>query len=140
MNLIGQDPDCLISYAAGYFDGEGCIWVTGISNGNFLLKIRVLTTDEESVRLFYELFGNLFTVAYKTKTGRQLYRWQADGESALHILNVLLPFLRAKRKQAQAVVESGWKKQSPHYRCPPEQLEIRKNLMNKLRNLRSVQI
>ena len=116
MNLIEQEPtpipDYRIAYAAGYFDGEGCINVSanGDGTGNSLqLHVIITSGDKPTLLLFQELFGGTFHPRAMRRYGwKYMFTWKCSGSVALEALHAMLPFLIAKREQAQLVFDKGW--------------------------------
>lgn len=117
-------------YAAGYFDGEGCITVMRapvrrVSSRRAddysrppqecvssypVLRVKVSSCDYESLCVFPPLFGGKVrnvSKHYKGRNGHQMYSWAVQSQRALDCLQKMLPYLRAKKPQA-AVVLDGW--------------------------------
>lgn len=111
MNLSEQDThptiDSRIIYAAGYFDGEGCIWV-GRSGTIFTLGIGIQSGDLESLLLFSDIFGGKVRSSKSESSKKNIWDWRRTGHSALVILRSLSPFLIAKKDQAYLVICSKW--------------------------------
>jgi hypothetical protein len=112
MNLIEESPtpipDYRVAYCAGYFDGEGCIWV-GIQNKkSYYLRISIASGDYETLLLFAELFGGKVTHVKASSSRKEIYRWSRNSADAVKTLQRFLPFLTAKREQAELVIDCGW--------------------------------
>lgn len=82
----------------GLFEGEGCICETGDR-----FTLRLTNTDEEVVRRFdacvrigrvYGPYVNSCNDGYRRK---QVFHWVASGYDALDVMNLLAPFLSARR-------------------------------------------
>jgi hypothetical protein len=97
-----------LAYAAGYFDAEGSISV--LRSGKHLqIRIAMETGDLDSQRVFEELFGVApYLRNNRSKTGLPLFRWALNAKAAVDALNAILPFMRAKKAQAELVLGSGW--------------------------------
>ena len=96
-----------IAWAAGLFEGEGCI--TSHAGATKLspryLRLALASTDEDVVRQFHEIVG-LGSVGgpygpYKGKTKKPHWQWHAATQKADQALTVLLPYL-GERRQAKA--------------------------------------
>lgn len=95
-------------YAAGYFDGEGCIAFLKNRNGRSYLRMAVVSGDLDSIRVFVELFGGQISSEKRThpKTGKASYyfAWRKNGTQAIETLKAILPYLLAKKRQAALAV------------------------------------
>lgn len=97
-------------YAAGFFDGEGCIYIGRRAKSGreyFTLTISVSNTDKASVEIFRKLFGGYLSELKSDRGGKRksvLYMWQVDSGKAAVALDELLPFLRLKKKEAKLAV------------------------------------
>lgn len=85
-----------LAWAAGFFDGEGCIHITGS-----FTTIIIGQTDKEPLQRFLEIVHphNVCTIK-KRNTPKDFYVIQASGESAINILHLLYPYLFLKRNKA----------------------------------------
>lgn len=104
-DLSDVDRDFVI-YAAGLFDGEGCI-TTGKNGDHIHIVLTVKMTDESIVHLFYEKFGGCFySIPENRLTNRKaLFQWMLKvSDSVLGVLDLMLPYLRVKREQAELAV------------------------------------
>lgn len=90
----------LTAYLAGFFDGEGCITVS--KNGS--ISLGVVNTSKEVLDLFVERFGGVVQDRKQVVNKRQ-YVWRAYGETAVFILEKLLPHLIEKKEQALTALE-----------------------------------
>lgn len=111
----------LVSYLAGYFDGDGCI-CAGLHKGTqpAYVTIAIASYDKEVQDLFAGLFGGVVRTppAHKKKTGKTLYSWNLGGINAQKCLVQLLPYLRVKRRQAELALLFEYKPKGPgHYKA-----------------------
>ena len=100
-------------YLSGLFDGEGCIMIqkdTRVSendNGKgwnpiYSCGIRLGMVNKESVTRFLEVFevGQIALEKHRANQ-RPIYRWQVRAkEQVIHVLKLIIPFLRLKKPQA----------------------------------------
>jgi hypothetical protein len=94
----------LIPYLAGYFDGEGCVYIQRTTKRlTNCLKISVQSSDLEVLQLFERTFGN--RLAKGRGVNRQLWKWEASGKRAQAVLAQLLPYLRGKRDVAELAMQ-----------------------------------
>lgn len=100
------DRDLLI-WAAGFFDGEGCVNISkqkspGHNWYGFTLNIAVSQKTKAPLERLHQLFGgHLFE--YKTK-GVTYYRWQQWSHGALNCLMQLYPWLLVKHQVADNAI------------------------------------
>ena len=99
-----------LAYLAGLIDGEGYI---GIKKGqrkdcaaaSYHARIQVRMVDEPAIALLtQELGGRYYYERAAAGTRRALYCWQASDALAERILRAILPYLRVKRRNAEAVL------------------------------------
>jgi hypothetical protein len=90
-----------VIWAAGFFDGEGCISIHMTAGGDTQLRVIVGQKVREPIDIWKELFprGNIHQIA---KSG--MWKWQLTGHASVEVLNELLPYLVNKRPQAEIAV------------------------------------
>ncbi len=111
-----QYDQAKLCYCAGYFDGEGCIAVA-LTKSRFgtqevRLFLRVATYDLYSVSLFGELFGGSvreIPTSASCSPNVRLFLWVVTSSYVFEPLRAMLPHLRAKNREAETVLLSGWK-------------------------------
>lgn len=96
-----------LAYAAGYFDGEGSINVLSWSSGR-QLRVDLQSYDLEALSVFGELFGGVIWYDEFAAVQYRVCRWVKRNEEAISFLRAVAPFLRAKKYEAQLVIDSGW--------------------------------
>lgn len=126
-----------IAYLAGYFDGEGCISDSGY------FRLAVVSGDLSSIELFQTTFGGrIVKVPMRSSPQRvarvQTYGWYAGGTSCLEPLRVLLPYLRAKKTEAETILNAPLRYciQGKAGRVSAEQKAIRWEVSDKIRSLK----
>lgn len=109
-----------VIWAAGFFDGEGCVCITRRLNrsGNakvyHWLDISVYQNHSASLEELKALFGGSIG-----SEGRA-WKWRACGPTAAAALREMLPYLRVKRAQAEVAVSFQARKLSPKGHRPPD--------------------
>lgn len=88
-----------LSYFAGYFDGEGCIFIG--RRGERVVQIK--SCYPKIVKSFNKSFGGRY---YKEKrSGKSYWRdcfyFRIFGKEAVNVIKHLYPFLREKKEQAR---------------------------------------
>jgi hypothetical protein len=105
--------DTDIAYIAGIVDGEGCVRIKktkaykcqGRTTPGYHASIQIRMVNEEAIRFIAETMGGwYFRQKPSVKTGKPLYCWSMSDQKAEDALRLLLPFLRVKRRQAEAVI------------------------------------
>jgi len=120
-----------IAYLAGMFDGEGCIvihdrkWQTkrGLLRQGFYPEICLANTNEWIIHQFRFAFGGNIYLRKKTTTKSQaIWAWQTTSKKATRCLEVLLPYLKLKKRQAELAIEME-KRRRPKgsYRLEPDE-------------------
>jgi intein/homing endonuclease len=89
-------------YAAGFFDGEGCINVSSCRK-TILIRTLVVNTNLTILEMFKEKWGGDI---YSNKKGKehwkQAYTWRLSNNAACEFLKDIYPFLVVKVQQAEA--------------------------------------
>lgn len=142
-----------LAWAAGFFDGEGCVLVEmskekGCRHGvRTSLHATVTQTSLPCLQLLLERFGGgIATAEHKTPTGRRWavqYRWSVRNENALSFLNEILPYVVVKKEQVQAALTyplrdaDGKKYGGPSRPIPDEVMHARLALRSMLQDIRA---
>lgn len=119
--IIAVDSHVL-AYLAGIVDGEGYIGIKRTTRKDsispiFHERIQVRMIHEPAIKLLADtLGGNYYRESMAQRQGRQLYCWQASDAIACNILRALLPHLRIKRSNAEAVLALRESKSDPRAR------------------------
>ena len=142
-----HDKKTLVAYAAGYFDGEGCISTKSgkkrpVRYWTPILAI-VSRGSIESVQLMESLFGGKVSQWYTKRDEKMFYHWQLQNSAGIkRCLKLMLPFLKIKKKQAELTIRIcerilvGVKnKKGRGNRLSENEVEKRQELTNKVREL-----
>lgn len=89
-----------IAYAAGFFDGEGCISIS--KNG--AIDIKITNTAKNVLVKLQNTFGGSITNRTQ-KVNKIQYAYSFYGEEAINFLNIIKPFLIDKLPQADTILE-----------------------------------
>jgi hypothetical protein len=92
--------DTDIAYAAGFFDGEGCISIS--KNG--AVDIRVTNTAKNVLVKLQNIFGGSITDRTQ-KANKTQYAYSFYGENAIEFIKLIKPYLIDKAPQAEAILE-----------------------------------
>jgi hypothetical protein len=100
------------AYMAGLMDGEGTFFIGNYSNtknGFFQTVLKVCSTDKIMIEWIYNVFGGWMS-EYTSKQRAAnckspVFSWGCTGERLTHICEIILPYLTAKKEQAQILLE-----------------------------------
>ncbi len=138
-----------IAYAAGLFDGEGCISLSKSHGRNGLtpwyqLHVKVSMTDLSPLELLHDSFGGSVCtmnapsrkLTAKGNLKRVIYQWQLKQYEAGAFLEAVLPWLLVKSRQAQLALEylGSITPAKPHPGIPPEEISLREGFYQALRD------
>ena len=102
-----------LAYLAGIVDGEGYIGIKrskayrcqGRATAGYHARIQIRLVDEPALRVLAEPLGGWY---YRERAGganrRPLFCYQASNQKARRVLQLLLPYLRVKRRVASFVL------------------------------------
>ena len=95
-----------LAWAAGFFDGEGCVGIyphKTHTGGNYQLRLSVINTDHSAVLKFRRMFvGTIRPRSRKGALGtKPCWVWEANDLVAEVALRLLIPFLLVKQEQAR---------------------------------------
>lgn len=86
-------------YAAGFFDGEGCISIG--NNGS--ISCGIVNTNIEILEMFKEIYGGSVSPR-KQKVNKEQFVWRVYGETAISFLETIIDILVEKQSQAIVVL------------------------------------
>ena len=89
-----------IAYAAGFFDGEGCITIS--KNG--AVDVRVVNTSKKVLLKLQSIFGGSITNRTQ-KINKTQYAYSFYGENAIEFIKLIKPYLNDKLSQAETILE-----------------------------------
>lgn len=101
-----------IEWAAGLFEGEGCIslWRSKQKNGagqkEYLgLRLQLAMTDEDVVREFHRIaeIGTVYVQtsakAQRERNGKVLFIWQSQGKESIDFVWKMVPYFLSRRRE-----------------------------------------
>ena len=91
-----------IAWAAGLFEGEGCITHFPRNSRSFDLQVALVMTDEDVVRRFDEIVGRgkVYGPYHSPSYGdrhKPFWRWTAKGDAGHDVLDLLGAWLSPRR-------------------------------------------
>jgi len=101
------------AYLAGFFDGEGCIQITG---DKYVLHCGITNTNKWVLELFrFNFSGSVAKKQTYQPNQQPLFRWFCSSTTARVFLETLLPYLKIKRAQAEVAIKFQLRKEKAHY-------------------------
>ena len=157
--MAAEVSDLDLAYAAGIFDGEGCVglYTNGlIRHANrsitrpFNLEVDVANTSLFLMEWLYDRFGGTIQTGSNPAEREHFhyltcYHWCIRSRQADTFLRLLLPFLKVKHLQAETALRFYGEKEAFErrvrgknrgLRVAPEELERRSILSQRLRLLK----
>ena len=91
------------AYAAGFFDGEGCITASTKSNGCVALNVSIGQRVVLPLQRIQQTFGGSLSFVENKHKGVWLLWW--NNNDAYNALSKMLPYLVLKYEQARLAIE-----------------------------------
>ena len=121
-------------YAAGFFDGEGCVNCSTNKSGSPFVRILVVNTNLEVLERFKETWGGDINKNYKPKDNwKQAYTWRLSHIAASLFLKEMLPYLVIKKKQAELAIQFTSIRPGRGNSWTDDSLKEANNLLDKIR-------
>ena len=97
-------------WAAGFFDGEGCVSLNRLSKGGTQRQLSLSASHEAAVRRVHTVLGegNVYYRAPRQATHKPMWTWVASSKGADRAAEKLLPYLVVKREQALLMLRVQW--------------------------------
>lgn len=145
-----SEDDIFLAWAAGFFDGEGCVLVNHRNNNKFHILFTTITQqDPTALHLIKQRFGGNVTPDKKAasnsfvrKNGPTLvWRWKAVSFKAQEFLKAIEPYSIVKAEQVRVALEfpSVGVKFCNKKPMPEEVRVKREQVMLALRDIRKAQ-
>ena len=98
-----------VAWAAGFFDGEGCVaaycYLQKEGYLQYDLTIQVGQVELAPLRRLEEMWGGHINVQNEARAGwRRTYCWKLYGRKAASALTEMIPYLTVKKEQAELFV------------------------------------
>jgi hypothetical protein len=100
-----EPSDVEIAYVAGFFDGEGCVYLNTRKNGRAILRIKVSQKDRRPLDLLQERFGGSVCVSRNRKTGNECWSWSLSTAQAERFVRMVQPFCLVKAEAIAIALE-----------------------------------
>jgi hypothetical protein len=110
--MQGEDyevPAELRAYAAGLFDGEGCIYIAARRHGRYVLRVTVSMTNRANVEWLATVFGGKAVwrhpPSHVASGNLPQWRWELNSARAGRFLAMTRPWLQTKARAADIGLE-----------------------------------
>lgn len=96
-------------YAAGIFDGEGCVDIYNASTSkaskspSFMLRVVITQKDGLIMNWLQDRYGG--HVQLSRRNGNYIYRWDIRSQAAHRFLTIIYPFVLIKKGQVKLALE-----------------------------------
>jgi len=101
-----------VAYIAGFFDGEGCVYVERDNrperaNPFYVLVVQVDNSDRRPLKFIKNFFGfgSIWLAHAHTPKRNPGYRWLCKSNNAFNFLKVIYPYLQCKKEQAELAID-----------------------------------
>lgn len=89
-------------YAAGFFDGEGCVNVSSLRGRSFI-RILIVNTNKEILEMFQKRWGGDIKENKRVKANwKTAYTWRVSHKSCLDFLQDINEYVIIKKPQVEA--------------------------------------
>lgn len=99
-NAVSPELQTQLAYAAGIFDGEGCIHISKAAGRYYSYCAKVAMTRREPLNLLESVFGGTIADRPVRGTRRKQWDWSVYGKEAESFLVNIYPYLRIKSYEA----------------------------------------
>jgi len=124
------------AWAAGFFDGEGCITIDGGKLRQYShVSVQVVQKARAPLDEFAGLFGGGVS---STQNGDKCYRWRIRGRKAVRFLEVVRPWLLVKGAQADIAFEFAKSKTKGNQKLTESQINQRLQIIDRLKAAKKV--
>ena len=112
-----------VAYIAGFFDGEGSIFISK-SKKQYYLGITISNTNLSVLESIQRVMGGEISKSPDNRENRlQLFRLRLYSSEAKKFLERLLPYLKIKKEQARLAIEFQSKMEKGKLTIPKEEQE-----------------
>jgi len=96
-----------LAWAAGFFDGEGCIGIYKRHHApeSYAISLSVAQVDPRPLRRFAEIVGGPVAPSRARGNQRPYWRWALTNRRGADVLSVLYEYLVGKKEQAALALE-----------------------------------
>lgn len=93
------------AYAAGLFDGEGCVVVAQRHTQQWTFELQLSNCDNRALKFMVKMFGGKYRSMIDKKTGRSWGLWVVTSGDAENAARQMLPYSILKKEQLKLFLE-----------------------------------
>ena len=132
--------EILKSYLAGYFDGEGCVYITS-KISRHRLEVSITSTDVAPLKLLKDIYGGFLCSRGPRDGNKNQWNWQLRDQRAGKFIEDILPYSIIKAPQLHLGLEYLDRAHNPGKRkITPEQWEERASYKLAMKELKSIPV
>ncbi len=94
-----------VVYAAGFFDGEGCVYLNALKNGGASLRVKVSQNNRKPLELLQEIWGGSICLAANKKKARNTWNLCLASASGERFLAAIRPYAIVKAEAIDIALE-----------------------------------
>jgi hypothetical protein len=105
---MNTDDEITASYVAGFFDGEGTVFIGKSKTPNshsYSLRVRIGCSDYEPIKVITDFANCGILDTLETHQGRPYYRWRCYDKHVTEFLLRIQPYIRGKKIQVELALE-----------------------------------
>ena len=128
-----------LAYCAGFFDGEGCVYINRFQNQRhtagitWQLQISVTNSNKEPLEKFQSYFGGRIRKQVCKKIKRFYWTWVCAAKTASLFLEAILPYSIVKKDEIILGLQFQSTMTRDRNRLSPELILIRQNCYDKMK-------
>lgn len=97
----GTDDETIKAWAAGFFDGEGCVLINLRPNNSLHCILDVTNTQAQPLKFLQSFYGGGITQKFRKPPRRHVYVWQLSGQNSEMFARDILPYSIIKKTQLE---------------------------------------
>jgi hypothetical protein len=112
----------LCQWAAGFFDGEGCVMISRQPNANTHVLSVVVANCEQEVLEPLLAWGSKIALVNnrsRSKNSRPSFRWAIQSQKAAVFLRDIQPFVRSYKNKERIALALEFQEGKPRQGCKP---------------------
>lgn len=122
------------AWVAGFFDGEGSIYITKTKGPYYSLIVKISQVDRTPLAKVQNMYGGSLSQA---KTG--IYYWSLCNQNAINFIKSINKYLVSKNLEAtEALKFEKVTKQKGQYKLTPTQIKSRESIYKTLQKLKRI--
>lgn len=100
-----EATDIELAYVAGFFDGEGCVYLNALKNGGASLRVKISQKDKRPLEYIRSIFGGSVCVSRNKKWATECWNWSVSAAQGERFLKLVQPFCLVKKEAIEIGLE-----------------------------------